>query len=471
MSTSRPLGPDPKYAWSEITGKDLPKRSPEQRLGDFHETHFPFDEATAKEQASRCVQCPRPGCVMSCPVDSPIQRWLELTADGQFLEAAKLVDESTPVAEICARLCPRDHLCEDACILNGPAEPVSIGAIEEFLAEYGIAHRQGAAVGTPNGWKVAVLGTGVAGLACASELVRRGFAVTFIARGERPGGFLLRGTSTLRIDEEIIARRIAMLRDQGVAFRMGLVPGRDVSLAALKSEFDAVFVGLDARRARVLNVPGGDLLGVVQGTEFVGHERGEALAGIPGVEVNGSRVVVIGEDDTAVDCARTALRRGAAEAVCVCPHPAGGLACCRREYDDAVEEGVQFRFEQAPVSLTPASAGGRVAGIALAQTRRTDGGGLEVVLGTEQNLEADWVILALGVEAEPHLFEGDFAALEIGSGGAVSVDARQMTSVPGVFAGGDVVRGPCEVVVAIRDARSAAEGIAAYLLERKQPGK
>ncbi len=471
MSTSRPSGPDPKYAWSEITGKDLPKRSPEQRLGDFHEAHYPFDEATAQEQASRCVQCPRPGCVMSCPVDSPIQRWLELTADGRFLEASKLVNDSTPVAEICARLCARDHLCEDACILNGPAEPVSIGAIEEFLAEYGLAHGQGVAVAPANGCKVAVLGTGVAGLACASELVRRGYAVTFIARGERPGGFLIRGTSTLRIDEEIVARRIAMLKEQGVCFRMGVVPGKDVSLAALQSEFDAIFVGLDFRRARALTVPGGDLPGVVQGTEFVGHERGEALAGIPGVDVKGSRVVVLGEDDTAVDCARTALRRGALEAVCVCPHPVGALACCRREYEDAEEEGVQFRFEQAPVSLSSNPSSGRVARIQVAGTRRTSTGGWEVIPGEVREMEADWVILALGAEPEPHLFEGDFGSLEGGRGGSVAVDACQMTSIAGVFAGGDAVRGPCEVVVAIRDARLAVDGIDRYLTERKQTSR
>ncbi|MBL9126600.1 MAG: FAD-dependent oxidoreductase [Verrucomicrobiales bacterium] len=470
MSTPRPSGADPKYAWAEIAGKDLPKRTPEQRLADFHETHFPFDEATAREQASRCVQCPRPGCVVRCPVNSPIERWLELTAQGEFLEAAKLASESTPIAEICSRLCARDHLCEDACILNGPSEPVSIGAIEEFLAEYGLAHGVESAAAAPtNGRGIAVLGTGVASLACASELVRRGFAVTMIARAERPGGFLLRGTSTLRIDEAIVARRVEMLKERGVEFRMGVLPGRDVSLARLREDFDAVFVGWDSRRARALEVPGGDLPGVVQGKEFVGHARGENLAGIPGVDVAGGRVVVIGEDDTAVDCARTALRRGAVEATCVCPHPVGALACCRREFEDAEEEGVRFRFEETPVSLA-AGADGRVTVVRLASTRRTEGGGWEAIPGSGQELGADWVILALGVEAEPEPFEGDFRALAAGAAGMAVVDARQMTSVPGVFAGGDVVRGPCEVVVAIRDAKAAAAEIEAYVKERAASG-
>ncbi|MCC6235473.1 MAG: FAD-dependent oxidoreductase [Verrucomicrobiales bacterium] len=465
MSTSLPSGSNPKYAWSEITGRDLPKRAPEQRLRDFHETHFPFDEATAREQASRCVQCPRPGCVISCPVGSPIQQWLELTAEGNFAEAARISGEATPIAEICARLCPRDHLCEDACILNGPAEPVSIGAIEEFLAEYRLAHGEGIVVGPANGWRVAVLGTGVAGLACASELVKRGFSVTMIGRAERAGGFLLRGTSTLRIDEAIVDRRIGMLRERGVVVRLGEVTGRDVCLSQLQSEFDAVFVGWDARRARALAVPGGDLPGVVQGTEFVGHARGEAEAGIPGVDVRGGRVVVIGEDDTAVDCARTALRRGAAEAVCVCPHPAGSLTCCRREFEDAEEEGVQFRFEETPVALR-ANDTGRVGQVVLTGTRRVEGGGWEAVEGVGHEIPADWVILAMGLETEPGVLEADFQQLQTAEDGALMVDAAQMTSVPGVFAGGDLVHGPSEVVIAIRDARLAAEGIEAYLKSR-----
>ena len=467
MSTSTPSGADPKYAWAEITGKDLPKRSPEQRLADFHEAHFPFDEATAKEQASRCVQCPRPGCVMSCPIESPIQRWLELTADGKFLEAARVSADATPIADICARLCPRDHLCEDACILSGPAEPVSIGAIEEFLAEYGIAHGEGLTAGPANGWKVAVLGTGVAGLGCASELVRRGFAVTIIDGAERPGGFLLSGTSTLRLDETIVERRIAMLRKSGVTFRLGVHPGRDYRLEDLQAEFDAVFLGWDARRARRLTVPGADLAGVVQGTEFVGHERGEALAGIPGVDVQGSRVVVIGEDDTAIDCVRVALRRGASQAICLCPHSAGALACCRREFDDAIEEGADFRFDVAPVGLVT-SGDGRVSRVVIGRTRQLEGGAWEVLPGLEQELAVDWVILALGVEAETRALEGGFEALRLSESGAVLVDAQQMTTEVGVFAGGDVVRGPCEVVVAVRDARAAALGIEAYLRVRKE---
>lgn len=470
MSTSRPSGSDPKYAWSEITGKDLPKRTTEQRLRDFHEARYPFDEATAREQASRCVQCPHPGCVVRCPVGSPIERWLELTAAGEFLEAARVAAEGTPIAEICARLCPRDHLCEDACILNGPSEPVSIGAIEEFLAEYGLAHGLGREVGPANGWRVAVLGTGVGGLACASELIRRGFGVTLFGVAERPGGFLLRGTSTLRIDEQIVERRIGMLRDCGAEFRMGQRPGQEVTLAGLRGAYDAVYLAWDARRARGLAVPGGDLPGVIQGTAFVDHRCGEAGAGLPGVEVGGRRVVVVGEDDTAIDCARTALRRGASEVVCVSPHSEGMMACCRREYEDACEEGVRFWMGRKPVRLE-AGDGGRVGRVVVAEVVRGEGGGWDVVAGTEVGFEADWVMLALGLELDPGWLAGDFGEVGRGVSGAVAVDGRQGTSVEGVFAGGDLVRGPCEVVVAIRDARSAAAGIEAWLRETRGRGE
>jgi glutamate synthase (NADPH/NADH) small chain len=275
----------------------------------------------------------------SLPDGSPIEVWLQLTAEGRFAEAAGSLRSSTPIAEICARLCPKDHLCEDACILNGPAEPVSIGAIEEFLAEYAIAHGGETAPAPANGRRVAVVGSGPAGLACADELSRRGYVVTIYDGARRAGGLLLEGTSSIRLDEAILERRLDLLKARGVEFRLGIQPGQDITLAGLRAAYDAVFLGPDARQPRPLRMPGGDLPGVIQGVALAGvHAHGEA-AGPSEIELKGRRVVVVGEDDTAVECVRTALRCGAGEAVCLCPHAEGALPCCRREYDDAVEEG------------------------------------------------------------------------------------------------------------------------------------
>jgi glutamate synthase (NADPH/NADH) small chain len=348
--------------------------------------------------------------------------------------------------------------------LNGPAEPVSIGAIEEFLEEHALAQDEAGAVAPSNGWRVAVVGAGPAGLACADVLSRRGYAVTVFEAGEAVGGWLVKGTSPFRLDRSIVLRRTEILRRRGVEFRLGVAPGREVALADLRAGFDAVFVGPDARTPHALAVPGAQYPGVVGAIEFI-ETRPEGGNGT----LAGRRVLVTGDDDTALDCIRTAIRRGAGEAVGLCPHAEAGLPWCRREFDDAVEEGARFVFEVAPVEVMPGE-DGRVAGLRVAQTQPVPGAAGEAypwmtVPGTEREIAADWLVVALGFDALPAPLGGDFGPL-VAASGRVEVDDRQMTGLAGVFAGGDVVRGPCLVVEALRDARVAADGIAAFLSER-----
>src|SRR5215472_6569381 len=179
MSDTAAQSTNPKYAWREFAHQDLPKRSARERAADFLEIYGLYDEATAREQASRCIQCPNPSCVTGCPLCNPIPQWMQLTAEGRFLEAAAVLGSVTNMAEICTRLCPTDHLCEGACILESVSEPVAIQAIEQFLIEYAFAHGQvDTSTPPPNGLKVAAVGSGPAGLACADELVKKGYAVT-----------------------------------------------------------------------------------------------------------------------------------------------------------------------------------------------------------------------------------------------------------------------------------------------------
>ena len=325
-----------KYAWRELAHKGLPKRSASERVADFLEIYGLYDEATAREQASRCIQCPNPSCVTGCPLCNPIPQWMLLTAEGRFLEAAAVLGSATNLAEICARVCATDRMCEGSCILNGVSEPVAIGAIEQFLGEYALAHGHAAPrVAPPNGLRVAVVGSGPGGLACADELAKRGYAVTVFDSALVPGGLLVNGTPAFRLDKSIVQRRVEILQKRGVVFRLGLKLIEDITLGQLRDQFDAVFLGFDSRKARSLAIPGADLQGVVQALPFILQKITPVPLEWPPIEVEGKRVIVIGAGDTAMDCLRTAIRCGAREAVCIYRRDEADMPCGRHEYENA----------------------------------------------------------------------------------------------------------------------------------------
>ena len=465
-----------KYAWRELAHKGLPKRSAPERVADFLEIYGLYDEATAREQASRCIQCPNPSCVTGCPLCNPIPEWMRLTAEGRFLDAAAVLGTATNMAEICARVCTTDRLCEGSCILNGVSEPVSIGAIEQFLAEYAFAHGQAdASTAPPNGKRVAVVGSGPGGLACADGLARLGYAVTVFDSALVPGGLLVNGTPAFKVEHSIVQRRLDILRKRGVAFRLGVNLEESLSFGQLRTEFDAVFLGFDSRKARPLQLPGADLQGVVQALPFLLQKTTSVVLDLPVINVSGKRVVVVGAGDTAMDCLRAAIRYGAREAVCVYRRDEADMPCSRREYQNARDEGAQFVFRAAPVAVL-GDAQRKVTELRVVQTELglADSTGPRPFLvkaGTESELPADLVVLALGFDPVPCPHSGDLSDLEVNEWGGVVVDANQMSSIQGVFAGGDIARGPSSVLHAVRDARRAAEQIHAYLSERKQPAK
>ena len=224
-----------KYAWREVPRQGMAKRSAAERAADFLEIYGLLDETSAREQASRCIQCPNPSCVTGCPLCNPIPEWMQLTAEGRFLEAAAALGSTSNLAEVCSRLCPNERLCEASCILSGVSEPVSIRAIEQFLGEYALA-RGGVDASTPppNGRRVAVLGSGPAGLACADELSKRGYAVTIFDAALVPGGLLVNGLPAFKLDQSLIQRRIELLRQRGVGFRLGVTFAAEAGLAALQ---------------------------------------------------------------------------------------------------------------------------------------------------------------------------------------------------------------------------------------------
>jgi glutamate synthase (NADPH/NADH) small chain len=471
MSDPGPHNLNSKYTWREFANLGLPKRSARERAADFLEIYGLYDEATAREQASRCIQCPNPSCVTGCPLCNPIPQWMQLTAEGRFLEAAAVLGSVTNMGEICTRLCPTDHLCEGACILESVSQPVSIQALEQFLLEYAFAHgRVESAIAPPNGLKVAVVGSGPGGLACADELAKRGYTVTVVDSALMPGGLLVDGVPAFKLDSSIIQRRIDLLLKRGVMFRLGVKLWEEVTLEQLRTDFDAVFLGFDSRKARTLDVPGADLTGVVQALPFLLQKRTCIPLELPLMNVADQRVLVIGGGDTALDCLRAAIRYGAREAIGIYRRGLADMPCSQRDYENAVEEGARFVFCAAPFAVD-GNGSGRATGLRLV---RTELGVAEpgqqhpfrAQPGTEYEMAADWLITALGFEARAFPATSDATALATNERGGLVVDANQMTSLPGVFAAGDLVQGPCSILHAVRDARQAALNIHAYLAAR-----
>ncbi len=462
-----------KHNWRYIARETPPKRAASERVCDFDEIYGLFDEATARAQASRCINCPDPPCVKNgCPLANRIPEWLALTAEGRFLEAAALSRSTSNMPEICSRVCPQDRLCESACILNARSEPVSIGAVEKFINEYAFAHEElDAAVAPPNGFKVAVVGSGPGGMACADELAKLGYAVTIFEAQTRPGGLLVNGIPSFKLEKRIVDRRFDLLRRRGVAVRCGVTVGRDIPLSSLRENFDAVYLAIGAQKPKELDIPGADLHGVFHALPFLIQKNVGTSDDLP-IEVRGKRVAVLGGGDTAMDCLRTAIRCGAHEAICIYRRDLENMPGSRREYINAIEEGAQFMFLTNAISLSGNAAGevceARCVRMELGEPDAKGRRKPRAIPGSEFSLPIDVVLIAYGFDPVPIFAAGNSDKIDVNKWSGVIVDENQMTSVPGVFAGGDLVRGPDLVVRAVRDSRKAAAGIHQYLSSQTQ---
>ena len=469
MPPSDPPTSNPKYAWSAI-GRELPpKRVAAERVGDFLEIYAEYDEATVRAQASRCIQCPNPLCVQGCALSNRIPEWIALAAQGKFIEAAALSRSTSNLPEICSRVCPQERLCEGACILNGKSDPVAIGAIERFINDYAFDHDAVEVVlAPPNGFKVAVIGSGPGGLACADELAQLGYDVTVFESLLIPGGLLVNGIPAFKLEKHIVERRVDLLVKRGVKFRLGVRIGWEISLADLRRDFSAVFLGVGAQRPKPLDVPGGKLPGVVDALPFLIQKNvSSPVVDLSPIDVAGKRVAVLGGGDTAMDCLRTALRSGAREAVCLYRRDLANMPGSRKEYANAIEEGARFEFLVNPVEIK-AGPDGAVASVRCVRMElgEPDASGRRKprpVPGSEFDEPADILLVAYGFDPVPFPAGSDFAAIKTDDWGGLRVDKNQMTSLSGVFAGGDSVRGPSLVVHAVRDARKAAQGIHRFL--------
>jgi glutamate synthase (NADPH/NADH) small chain len=463
---------NPKYTWRDVVRTEAPKRSVGDRIADFRAVYRPYDEATASEQASRCIQCPNPSCVSACPLAMPIPDLLRLTADRQFTEAAKLLFENQSMPELFVHVCAGERMCEAACMLSDKAEPVSISSISRFILDYG--WKNGLfepPASEPKGQRVAVVGSGLCGLVAADELSRAGYEVTVFDAYRKPGGRLVNGLPGFRVDRELIERRVRLLERRGVQFRTGMVCGRDLKLGELRRDFDAVFFGLGRANPVKLEIPGARLHGVRQAYPFVLRNTSDITLKTPPVSVQGRRVVVLGGGETAVDALRVAIRCGASGAVCVYRRNIRELSASPREIANAEEEGARFiTFAQA-VEIVGNEQGYathvRCVRTAPGAPDSTGRSTVSPVAGSEFDVPADVVFVAYGYEPPKLTQVDEFSELAFNDKGFLIVDNDLMTNLPGVFAGGSVVRGSIPLVTIVHDSCQAAKSIDRYLSARR----
>ena len=456
-------------------GRETPdKRAAEARRRDFAEIYARYSAARAAEQSARCSQCGVPFCQDHCPLGNNIPDWLRLAAEGRLEEAYAVSSATNTMPEVCGRICPQDRLCEGSCVIEQSGHgTVTIGAVEQFITETAFE----------NGWvkpiapfreraeSVGIIGAGPAGLAAAEELRKLGFQVTIYDRHDRAGGLLLYGIPNFKLDKAIVARRVARLADGGVEFLADFELGRDASLADLRARHSAVLIATGVYKARELQCPGSGEQGVVAALDYLTASNrkglGDAVPAFDDGSLNAKdkRVVVVGGGDTAMDCVRTAVRQGAVSVTCLYRRDRGNMPGSQREVNHAEEEGVVFDWLAAPKAVV---ASGRVTGVKAARMRlglpdATGRASPQEAPGSEYAVGADLVIKALGFDPEDVSAFGE-PGLAITKRGTLKVDPATLeTSLDGVYAAGDIVRGASLVVWAIRDGRVAAASIATKL--------
>ena len=451
--------------------REMPEKRPATlRSQDFHEIYREFAAQKAAEQASRCSQCGVPYCQAHCPLHNNIPDWLRLTAEGRTQEAYLRSQETNTFPEICGRICPQDRLCEGNCVIEQAGHgTVTIGAVEKYITD--TAWEEGwvqpIRPGSERIESVGIIGAGPGGLAAADRLRRAGVQVTVYDRYDRAGGLMTYGIPGFKLEKDIVLRRNEQLEQSGVAFVLNCNVGTDISFAEIRAKHDAVLIATGVYTSRDLKGPGSGARGIVRAIDYLTASNrqnfGDSVPELESGELDaaGRRVVVIGGGDTAMDCVRTAIRQGATSVKCLYRRDRANMPGSQREVQNAEEEGVVFEWLTAPQGF----AGDPVTGVMVQKMRlgAPDATGRqrpEVIEGADYIEPADLVIKALGFEPEDLPALWGEPALEVTRWGTIKADfLSHRTSLPGVYAVGDIVRGASLVVWAIRDGREAADAM------------
>jgi glutamate synthase (NADPH) small chain len=455
----------------QINRQKMPEQASTARAANFEEVNLGFPEQLALLEADRCLQCKDPRCVAGCPVSVNIPRFIDLVSQGKMAEAAQslLCDNALPA--VTGRVCPQETQCEIVCVRGNKGKPVGIGYLERYVADWARSHSD--KLTTPKtpatGKRVAIVGSGPAGLTAAGELVRLGHEVTVYEALHKPGGVLVYGIPEFRLPKKIVQQEVQRLQNAGVKIECNVVIGRTYTLPELRERFDAVFIANGAGLPVFMNVPGENLKGVYSANEYLTRVNLMAAYQFPNADtpvLHGQRVAVVGGGNVAMDSVRTAKRLGAASAMIVYRRTRNELPARAEEVHHAEEEGIQFEFLTAPVEVVGNDkrwvTGLKCVRMKLGEPDASGRARPVTIPGSEFVLPCDIVVVAIGTRANP-LLTATCPDLKLNKWGNIVIDDAGMTSVPGVFAGGDIVRGAATVILAMGDGKNAARAMNEYL--------
>lgn len=452
----------------------MPAQDPKERITNFSEVALGYDEKLARAEAERCINCKNPQCIKGCPVEVPIPEFISLVKEGDYLGALKKIKTKNNLPAVCGRVCPQESQCEKYCILGKRGDPVAIGRLERFVADYELKQDSDDTTMTkapPTGKKVAVIGSGPASLTAAGDLAKMGHAVTIFEALHVPGGVLMYGIPEFRLPKDVVQKEIDKIKELGVEIKTNFVVGKLATVdELLEGGYDAVFIGTGAGLPYFMNIPGENLNGIYSANEFLTRTNLMKAYDFPNhitpIKV-GKRVAVIGAGNVAMDAARTALRLGAEESYIVYRRSEKEMPARLEEIENAREEGVQFKLLTSPVEFH-GNEDGVVTGMTCIKYElgEPDASGRRrpvPIEGSEYKMAVDTVVLALGQGPNP-LVPKTTPDLEITKWGTICVDEETgATSKPGVYAGGDIVTGAATVILAMGAGKKAARAIDEYL--------
>ncbi len=448
----------------------MPVQDPLVRSRNFSEVALGYPEETAKLEAARCIHCKNRPCVNGCPVAVPIPDFIEKIAEGEYEEAYQTISRASSLPAVCGRVCPQENQCEKYCTRGIKGEPVAIGRLERFAADRHFSHPHAAERPVSNGHRVAVVGSGPAGLACARDLAKLGYEVTVFEALHAAGGVLVYGIPAFRLPKEIVSREVEELAALGVVFETNTVIGRLYSVEELKTAlgFEAVFLGTGAGLPRFMGIKGENAKGVFSANEYLTRanlmKAYEKDAETP--IFRAKRVAVVGGGNVAMDAARTAKRLGAERVSVVYRRGKEELPARKEEVEHALEEGIEFKFLTNPVEILTDPDGNvcalRCAEMELGQPDASGRRSPVMKPSSEFEFPADCVIMALGTSPNP-LIRQTTAGLLAKPRGEIVADEGGRTSLKGVFAGGDAVTGSATVILAMGAGKAAAKSIDQYL--------
>ncbi|MBV1839655.1 FAD-dependent oxidoreductase [Photobacterium ganghwense] len=463
------------YQFIDVARIDPPKKPLKVRKIEFVEIYEPFTQQQASAQADRCLDCGNPYCEWKCPVHNYIPQWLKLANEGRIIEAVELSHQTNTLPEVCGRVCPQDRLCEGSCTLNDDFGAVTIGNVEKYITDkaFEMGWKPDMSQVEWTDKKVAIIGAGPAGLSCADILVRNGVKPVVFDRYPEIGGLLTFGIPSFKLEKEVMINRRKVFTEMGVEFRLNTEVGKDVSLAELVNDYDAVFLGVGTYKNMRAGLDNEDAPGVYDALPFLISNTYRVMgleSGPDYIDMKGKNVVVLGGGDTAMDCVRTSVRQGAKNVICAYRRDEANMPGSKREVKNAREEGVKFQFNLQPIGLE-LNDKGHISGVKMVKTAlgEPDEAGRrrpQPVEGSEHVLPADAVVMAFGFQphAMPWLSEFDVALDDWGRIKApAQAEFAYQTTNPKIFAGGDAVRGSDLVVTAIDEGRKAADGILSYL--------